>query len=111
MHRASGDGKTGDSVDATKQWVNAKIAIAQTATNAVGAPHTFTVTLQKDTGNGNGFAAAAGEHVVHDHVHVELGGDGYCSCLLDLVGGWFGAVHGADGRERSQLRERDQDVR
>jgi len=41
--------------------VNAKIAIAPDATNEVGQPHTFTATLQKDTGDGNGFVAAAGE--------------------------------------------------
>ena len=46
-----------------KRWVNAKISITPTATNVVGQPHTFTVTLQKDIGDGNGFVAAAGEHV------------------------------------------------
>jgi hypothetical protein len=39
----------------------AKISIAPNATNEVGQPHTFTVTLQKDTGSG--FVPAAGEHV------------------------------------------------
>jgi hypothetical protein len=43
------------------QVVNAKISIAPNATNAVGQPHTFTVTVQKDTGSG--FVAAQGEHV------------------------------------------------
>ena len=43
------------------QVVGAKITIAPDATNEVGAPHTFTVTLQKDVGAG--FVPAAGEHV------------------------------------------------
>jgi uncharacterized repeat protein (TIGR01451 family) len=51
-----------NSVPATKTWVDAKISIAANATNAVGQPHTFTVTLQKDTGTGT-FVNAAGEHV------------------------------------------------
>src|SRR5439155_1180518 len=47
-----------------KTFVNAKISIAPSpATNRVGDPHTFTVTLQKDLGNGAGFVAAAGEDV------------------------------------------------
>src|SRR4029453_6513329 len=50
--------------DASKTWtpVRARIAIAPSATNEVGAPHTFTVTLEKDTGGGT-FVPAAGEHV------------------------------------------------
>src|SRR6185503_5983650 len=39
----------------------ARISIAPNATNEVGQPHTFTVTLEKDTGSG--FGPAAGEHV------------------------------------------------
>ena len=41
----------------------AKISIAATATNGIGEPHTFTVTLSKDLGAGGGFVAAQGEHV------------------------------------------------
>jgi len=59
----STDGTGLNSGPATKTWVNAKISIAPSATNRVGAPHTFTVTLLKDTGNGAGFVAAQGEHV------------------------------------------------
>src|SRR6185503_11736924 len=56
------DGAGANSGAATKQFVNAKIAISPSAaTNEIGAPHTFTVTLSKDTGNG--FVPAAGEHV------------------------------------------------
>jgi hypothetical protein len=42
-------------------WVAAKISITPNATNEVGQPHTFTVTLQKDSGSG--FGPAANEHV------------------------------------------------
>jgi hypothetical protein len=53
----------GGSGNASKAWVNARISIAPSATNEVGQSHTFTVTLEKDTGNGAGFQPAAGEHV------------------------------------------------
>jgi hypothetical protein len=56
------DGVLLDSGDATKTFVNAMISIAPDATNEVGHPHTFTVTLQKDDGTGT-FVPAAGEHV------------------------------------------------
>jgi hypothetical protein len=62
LTRATGDTHVGDSADASKTYVNAKISITPSATNEVGHPHTFTVTLQKDTGTGT-FVAAAGEHV------------------------------------------------
>ncbi len=61
LHRESGDGKAGDSADASKLWAAARITIAANATNDVGQAHTFTVTLSKDTGAG--FVAAPGEHV------------------------------------------------
>ena len=63
MLTRSTDGVGSNSLPAKKTWVNAKIAIAPNATNEVGKPHTFTVTLQKDSGNGAGFVAAAGETV------------------------------------------------
>ena len=45
--------------DAVKTWVNAKIRIdPDSATNAVGDPHTFTVTVLADNGSGLGFTAA-----------------------------------------------------
>ena len=53
--------KPGDSADANKDWVNARISITPSATNEVGHAHTFIVTLLKDTGAG--FVAAAGETV------------------------------------------------
>jgi len=63
VHRETGDSNAGDSADATKTWVNAKISIAPDDTNEINQPHTFTVTLLKDLGNGSGFVAAAGETV------------------------------------------------
>jgi hypothetical protein len=56
------NGVGANSGPATKTWVNAGISIAPNATNEVGQPHTFTVTLRKDTGTGT-FVAAAAEHV------------------------------------------------
>src|SRR5262249_34907298 len=61
LTRTTKEGVTGDSVDAQKNWVDAKISITPNATNEVGQPHTFTVTLQKDSGSG--FVPANGEHV------------------------------------------------
>ncbi|HXL44847.1 MAG TPA: hypothetical protein VN960_12415, partial [Gaiellaceae bacterium] len=61
LTRATGTGGL-NSADANKVYVNAKITIAPDATNEVGQPHTFTVTLSKDTGTGT-FGPAAGEHV------------------------------------------------
>jgi hypothetical protein len=52
LHRETGDAHAGDSANATKLWVNAAIVIAPNATNEVGAPHTFTVTVLQDTGSG-----------------------------------------------------------
>jgi uncharacterized repeat protein (TIGR01451 family) len=56
------DGIGANSEPAVKTWVNARISIAPNATNEIGHPHTFTVTLEKDTGTGT-FVPAAGEHV------------------------------------------------
>jgi RTX calcium-binding nonapeptide repeat (4 copies) len=56
------NGLSGNSGPATKTWVNARIAIAPNATNEVGQPHTFTATLEKDTGTGV-FVPAAGENM------------------------------------------------
>ena len=57
------NGVSPNSPDGVKTFVNAKITIAPDATNRVGQPHTFTVTLSKDLGDGNGFVAAPSEHV------------------------------------------------
>jgi hypothetical protein len=61
LTRTTGDGLAGDSPDAIKNWASARISITPSATNEVGVSHTFTVTLEKDTGGG--FVPAAGEHV------------------------------------------------
>jgi uncharacterized repeat protein (TIGR01451 family) len=57
------DGTGGNSAPATKRWVDARISLSPDATNEVGSAHTFTVTLEEDTGDGSGFQPAAGEHV------------------------------------------------
>src|SRR5438552_1990796 len=41
--------------------VDARITVSGSSTNAVGSPHTFTVTVEKNLGVGGGFVAAAGE--------------------------------------------------
>ena len=57
------NGTGGNSGPAVKTWVNARISITPNAFNEINAPHTFTVTLEKDAGDGAGFVAAAGETV------------------------------------------------
>ena len=44
------DGLAGNSGDAIKTFVDAKISITPNATNEVGQPHTFTVTVLQDDG-------------------------------------------------------------
>src|SRR5258708_1955532 len=41
--RATGDGLSGDSGPAVKQYVDANISISPNGVNEVGAPHTFTI--------------------------------------------------------------------
>jgi len=48
------DGKSPNSGDAVKTFVDANIKITPTQTNEVGTPHTFTVTIKQDSGNGSG---------------------------------------------------------
>jgi len=63
LTRSTGDANTGDSADAVKTYVDANIAITPlTPTNEVGTAHTFTVTVQKNTGSG-GFVPANGETI------------------------------------------------
>ena len=52
-----------NSADANKVFVDGYITIAPDATNPVGVPHTFTVTVFKNLGLGDGYVAASGEHV------------------------------------------------
>src|SRR5204862_217208 len=44
---------------ATKTYVDANITIKPNATNEVGKPHTFTVTVKQNNGSGNGFVNVA----------------------------------------------------
>src|SRR5204863_68930 len=59
----SADSGPNGSGPATKRWVDANITIGPNGNNPVGAPHTFTVTVNKDNGSGGGFVPAEGEHV------------------------------------------------
>jgi hypothetical protein len=63
LHRETGDTHPGDGPNAQVAWVAARIRITPTATNEVGAPHTFSVVLEEDAGGGAGFVPAAGQHV------------------------------------------------
>jgi hypothetical protein len=51
----------GGSGNASKSWATARIRIAPNDANAVGDPHTFTVTVEQDTGAG--FTGIQGAHV------------------------------------------------
>ena len=62
--------------------MNARIHITPNATNVVGQAHTFTVLLEKDTGNPTGFVPAAGEHV-----DVTLTDNLALLCISDAAGG------------------------
>ena len=74
------DGTGDNSDDAVKRFVDAKIAIATDDTNSIGESHTFTATLSKDIGDGNGFVAAAGEHV-----DLALTPSGGASAIIDAA--------------------------
>jgi hypothetical protein len=66
LTRATGDSNAGDGGPATKTFVDARISITPTtATNPIGTPHTLTVTVQQNAGQGAGFAAAPDGTVVH----------------------------------------------
>ena len=61
LTRSTGDGKAGDSANATKTWVDANIQISPlTATNALGQPHVFTGHVNINTGTGGYVNAPAG---------------------------------------------------
>src|SRR5215211_628162 len=61
LHRETGDGLAGDSGNASKTWEGARITISPSATNEIGDPHTFTVTVSRNAGSG--YVPASGEHV------------------------------------------------
>src|SRR5262249_33826661 len=60
---------SGGSGNASKTWASAKITIESSATNEVGQPHTFTVTIYENNGGG--------------YQHVGAGED----CEITLTGG------------------------
>ena len=60
---SANDAEVAANADATKTWVNARISINGDDTNSVEEAHIFTVLVEKDLGDGNGFVAAAGEDV------------------------------------------------
>src|SRR5262249_30656691 len=63
LTRATGNSHAGDGGPPTKTFADAKIAIAPSATNGITEPHTFTVTVMQNLGDGKGFVAAANEPV------------------------------------------------
>ena len=59
--RSTGDGKSGDSADAVKTFVDAYITISPaTAINPLNATHTFTVQVFTNDGSGAGYVGANG---------------------------------------------------
>jgi nitrate reductase NapAB chaperone NapD len=75
----STDAETAGNESAVKGWVDAQIGIEGDDTNGIGEQHTFTVTLEKDPGDGF-VGAGPGEDV--DVTLVEAGGATY---VLDTV--------------------------
>src|SRR5438477_401614 len=63
LTRSLGDANAGDSAKRSEERRVGKERVSGSSTNAVGAPHTFTVTVEKNLGTGGGFVAAAGETV------------------------------------------------
>lgn len=53
----------GENPDAVKRFVDAKITIEPDDVNSIGESHTFTVDVEKNLGDGNGFVAATEGHV------------------------------------------------
>ncbi len=82
------NGQGSNSDDLQKTWVDARVGIVGNDTNSIYEPHTFTVTLQKDTGTGT-FVAANGEDV--DVTLTNGGGAAYvvnaATSTCDVVGG------------------------
>src|SRR5207247_2587994 len=74
----------GGSGPAVKTFVDANITITPSATNAVGQPHTFTVTVQQNAGDGNGFVAAP-----VGNVDVTLSNSNGAVAVLDAAASTF----------------------
>jgi hypothetical protein len=66
------DGVSPNSGAATKTYVNARISIGEDDDNAVGTKHTFTILLERDMGDGNGWVPFSGQTVT-----ASLSGVGY----------------------------------
>lgn len=84
----------GPTISNTKTWVDARISIGTAGTNQLGDAHTFTVTVQKNSGSG--FVAAQGVNVLASETGVgaitggtcdNSGGDtdasGQCTIVVD----------------------------
>jgi uncharacterized repeat protein (TIGR01451 family) len=59
LTRSTGDSNAGDSGQVTKFFEDANISISPNATNGLTEPHTFTVTVLDNAGDGKGYVAAA----------------------------------------------------
>ena len=61
LSRATNDGKSLDSADATKTWVDAYVTISPaSATNEVGTNHVLTVSVKTNDGSGSGYVLTGG---------------------------------------------------
>jgi len=61
LTRATGDGLSGDSADAAKSWVDARITISPlTASNEIGQNHVITATVKTNDGSGSGYVLTGG---------------------------------------------------
>jgi hypothetical protein len=90
--RATGDSYVLDSPDAVKTYVDANIKITpQTATNERGTSHTFTVTVLKDLGDGNGLTTPAAGETVSTKIINSLGASS------TMTGGSCGNISGTAG--------------
>src|SRR5262249_41392104 len=59
--RSTGDSHAGDSADATKNWVDANLAISPlTASNEIGKNHVITATVNTNDGSGSGYQLTGG---------------------------------------------------
>jgi uncharacterized repeat protein (TIGR01451 family) len=75
----------GGSGPVVKTYVDASVSITGTGTNEVGQPHTFTVTVLKDSGDGNGLVPAA--NLPADSVTVTLTGSNGIPTTVTPTGG------------------------
>src|SRR5438067_2222798 len=98
-----GDTNAGDSAKPTKTWVDARITVSGSSTNAVGAPHTFTVTVEKNLGTGGGFVAAAGETVTSSLTGAGTISAGTCTTTSTDLSGQCTIIVGSSSAGTSTL--------